>query len=278
MLQRQFKKDSFELDKAQITYLHDLNTELLQKHYELVRKYRLYDKRRLTVKLLEELNIRVNDSNSGYQTRTYEYLLLNEDVFQYLPEYWYFRGVYAGMNNKLEDEMAAYDHFQRIHFPFLRNDKIAASVAMNKCKLLIRQNGKRTKEIERQLNIILANTGAKDWEFQYFCGLTYLHQLSSPEKACTCLQKAVNHLDFSFLSTIYKYYDKIDKGEKVERNLNGNWLRWASSVLLISRTQLLQAMVQCKSNKEIGEYFCSLMENQTVSAFEFFPYFCLAHE
>ena len=178
------------------------------------------------------------------------------------------------MNNKPHDEMAAYERFQKIYFPFLRNDRIAASVAMNKCKLLISQTGRQArKEIERQLDIILANAGANDWEFHYFCGLTYLHHLSSPEKACVCLQKAVNYLEFSFSNMINGYYNEVDSGKERNYSLNDNRIHWDSSTLSICRTQLLQAMSKCKSDEELGEYFINLLGNMTVSSFEFFPYF-----
>lgn len=286
-LQRQLKKDNFRLDANEIEKLNNCNMELLQHHYDLVRKYRLPDKKRLTVKLLEELNQRINDTNANYQVRTYEYLRLNEEALKYLPEYWYFRGVYAGMNNKPKDEMAAYDRFQKIYFPFLRNDKVAASVAMNKCKLLISTKGGRGNsditgknigltrqrlDIEKQLEIILNNAKTEDWEFYYFCGLIYLHQLSNFEKACECLQKAVNYLDFDFSNKINSYYASVDKGE-ANLNLNGNWLNWDSDCLALCRLQLLKAMLKCKSDGEIGEYFNNFLKNMTVSPFEFFPYF-----
>lgn len=269
-LKRQFKENELKLDEDKIKYLNDLNVELLQKQYELVQKHHISDSNRVTVRMLKDLNEWIADRNSNYEIRTYELLKAYEDSFMYLPEYWYYRGLYAKMNGKKTEELEAYNQFQKIYYEFLRNDHLAAFVAMDKSKLLIEMESNSLSEIERQLEIIEKNAKNSDWELHYYCGVTYLHYLSKPREAYNCFRKAYLCLEREFQNKLTEYYNKMDAKEK---DKDKEWLKWDTNLLMLCRTQLMLSALKSKTEDESFEVFSNILNNRTMSPFEFFPYF-----
>ena len=269
-LKKQFRENELKLDEDKIGYLNNLNVDLLQKQYELVQKHRISDSNRVTVKMLKDLNEWIADRNSNYERRTYDYLKAYEEYFMYLPEYWYYRGLYAKMNDKKAEELEAYNQFQKIYYPFLRNDQLAAFVAMNKSRLLIEMKSDNRSEIEEQLKIIMRNAKTSDWELFYYCGVTYLHYLSKPREANMCFIKAVLYLERDFQGKLQTYYDKMDAGNK---DTGKDWLEWNTNPLMLCRTQLMLSTLKSKNENESFEYFRDIQNDMTMSPFEFFPYF-----
>lgn len=266
------KKDTWELDKDKLKFLNDLNKELLDKQHFLIKKYNLDDYWRTTRKDCSELIERLKDENDS---RLFEYLSQSELKYQKFPVFWYYYGVYAIKNNKLDKALRAFNTYQEVFCQILRKDKIAASVAMNKISVLLKQNKFTTKlsksldknslrksEIRNQLKIIEKNSD--DFIYMYFCGLTYWNVLSDSENATRILQKVKNKLEFQADNKLVEYKDWWNSKEQtlIESKLP------KTDSLMLTRIALLNIIKERKYTKDLIKEFDALCNKDTSSNIE----------
>lgn len=260
-LQTRLKRDTWELDKDKMKFLNELNKELLEKHWMLVQRYKIKDAQRVTENDILTLINRLKDDDVK---RVYEFLILSERTYKKFPAYWYYRGIYGIKNNDKNAALQAFNRYQEEHLQFLRHDKIAASVAMNKVTLLIERKFKDT-EIKKQLEIIEENAAKADWNLLYFCGLIYQHRLNNNADAERVLRIAVNNLEYEQNVQLKTYRDLFGSKEKMSVLQQPPP---TSDGLMLCRLALMQVLGKEAKKTDILKEFQALCEKDTTANLE----------
>lgn len=199
---KKFERANWELEKNQLFKLNDLNKNLLENQWKLVKRYGIDDRKRVVEEDFKELMTKLKDTNDR---RRYGYLVEHEKTFEKLPLYWYYRASAANQIGDFQGAVDAADQYQRIHLQILRKDKFAALVAilkidsMIKMKKLVTNDVKISldeKEVAKQLDIIEDNVGLDDWNMLYFAACMRSSVCKDDEKAQRKLADLVAHLEF----------------------------------------------------------------------------------
>lgn len=261
-LLRDFEKQEWELEKTAIEDLNELNTQLIEQMWILIKRYNIRDAYRITTPEIKQFIKYVdNDSN---ENRVYEFLCHNEDKYKKFPEYWYRRGRAEEKLGYNERAISSYKYYQKIYLQFLRKDKMAANVALNLSKLMI-ESGKYEKEdMLKQLKIIEDNVNADDWTYLYFCGCTYL-DINENMNAYRVLGKSVTELEH-MLAKQHEIFIEYLQHEKEFEYLD--YIPPASYALMMCRGAYLEAYSKVFNTYETGKKFSELCENKLTSDFE----------
>lgn len=208
---KKFERANWELEKNQLFKLNDLNKNLLENQWKLVKRYGIDDRKRVVEEDFKELMTKLKDTN---EQRKYGYLVEHEMTFEKLPLYWYYRASAANKIGDFQGAIAAADRYQRIHLQILRKDKFAALVAilkidsMIKIKKLVTNDIKiqlDENEVARQLDIIEGNVGLNDWNMLYFAACMRSSVCNDDERAQRKLADLVAHLEFKSESRLAEW-------------------------------------------------------------------------
>lgn len=208
---KKFERANWELEKNQLFKLNDLNKNLLENQWKLVKRYGIDDRKRVVEEDFKELMTKLKDTNDR---RRYGYLVEHEKTFEKLPLYWYYRASAANQIGDFQGAVDAADQYQRIHLQILRKDKFAALVAilkidsMIKMKKLVTNDVKISldeKEVAKQLDIIEDNVGLDDWNMLYFAACMRSSVCKDDEKAQRKLADLVAHLEFKSESRLTEW-------------------------------------------------------------------------
>ena len=208
---KKFERANWELEKNQLFKLNDLNKNLLENQWKLVKRYGIDDRKRVVEEDFKELMTKLKDTNDR---RRYGYLVEHDKTFEKLPLYWYYRASAANQIGDFQGAVDAADQYQRIHLQILRKDKFAALVAilkidsMIKMKKLVTNDVKISldeKEVAKQLDIIEDNVGLDDWNMLYFAACMRSSVCKDDEKAQRKLADLVAHLEFKSESRLTEW-------------------------------------------------------------------------
>jgi len=210
-IRRRAKKANWEIDKNDIETLDGLNQDLLDSQWRIVQRYKINDYDRVTSRLISQMIEHFKDPD---KKRRYEFFALHEKEYRTFTRYWYYRAVAAFEIGLKGDAYKSIENFQRNFLQIVRNDKIAALVAMMKVQMLLERRWVDS-EIRKQLVIIENNATLDDWNLLYFCGLVYADKLNDKEQARRVLKKAVNELSFKQENRLSSFRGNLKADEKL---------------------------------------------------------------
>lgn len=208
-IQRRAKKEEWNLNKDDIKTLEDLNEDLLDSHWSIIKNYGIDDYKRVTAKDIKSIIEHFRDPDLK---RRWDFFRLHTEDYKYLTRFWYYRSVAAeAVGENTESEMSL-DKYQKLHLQITRRDKIAALVAMQKIRFLLDRSFS-ARAIRRQLEVVERNAEHEDWNLFYFCGIIYADKLDDIPSAKRCLEKAITELSFRLDKRLKEFNGKIDNND-----------------------------------------------------------------
>ena len=160
-IERDFKKQQWELDKKRLKDLSGFNTELLDASAILMKDIGMSDdSQRLSVADAQTLRSQLK---GGYSEEVLTYLASprTENTYKHLPEYWYHRGArmlasaeecqnQEQARARKEDARACFEKYQEMFVSF-RRSRDAVSVAAGMLKLLGEDYANGDKSVKAQM-------------------------------------------------------------------------------------------------------------------------------
>ena len=208
-IQRRAKKEEWNLNKDDIKTLEDLNEDLLDSHWSIIKNYGINDYKRVTAKDIKSIIEHFRDPDLK---RRWDFFRLHTEDYKYLTRFWYYRSVAAeAVGEDTESEMSL-DKYQKLHLQITRRDKIAALVAMQKIRFLLDRSFSASA-IRKQLEVVERNAEHEDWNLFYFCGIIYADKLDDIPSAKRCLEKAITELSFRLDKRLKEFNGKIDNDD-----------------------------------------------------------------
>lgn len=205
-IQRRAKKEEWKLKKEDIKALENLNEDLLDSHWSIIKNYGINDYRRVTSKDIKSIIEHFRDPDAR---RRWDFFRLHTDDYRFLTRFWYYRSVAAEAAGQHAEAERSLDEYRKLHLQITRKDKISALVAMQKVRYLLDRSF-AGRAIEEQLKIVESNAELEDWNLFYFCGIIYADKLGKVEKARDCLGKAITELSFRLDSRLKDFNGKLD--------------------------------------------------------------------
>lgn len=280
-LLRAYKKDSWALDENRMRYLNELNTDLLTKYWELVQKYNLQDKYRVTENDIKLLIERLKDPDCE---RRYRFLVANGPIYVAFQNYWYYLGATAlecGLRAEAKQAFLKFQQLQEIGGKILRRDGIAAKNALQLAKLLIDEKAPKA-EVRRQLSIVLENCATDDWTLPYFCALVRAEYLAEPQdlaEAETILNGQIDALTVKNHNSFVKWQDLMEeRSVEGHENINAGKPSSAGDALFECKTLLVRLGQIKMSESDVSNRLERICSDANASAREkLFCYFSLGY-
>ena len=107
-----FEDKEFELDTQKLDELHKMNDTLFVRLWNLINKYHLDDRLRVTGKEVQALAKCLKGSN---RTNVFKQLKPMQGKFEVYPSYWYYRAAMAMAAGDNEDALSSCEHFGKIN-------------------------------------------------------------------------------------------------------------------------------------------------------------------
>jgi uncharacterized protein (DUF697 family)/GTP-binding protein EngB required for normal cell division len=230
------EKQEWKLHENLMIQLHALRTKLFEAAWSLSDKFDFDDALRLTTKQLATYNAILLDSDP---LRRFERLEAISDSYNAFAPFWYYKGnaarevfllddykdMYAHFNN---EALKAYKRFDEVYTPFMREDLIAASCALEHISLLDYEQD--ANEISRLLDRAVFLAG-ENLDVLQMCVViySYLGRLSDAERVMRRLLNENYNLGINglMLSRIYcKNGKRADFDILVKRIGEANVLPW----------------------------------------------------
>ena len=208
-IQRRAKKEDWNLNKEDIKTLEDLNEDLLDSHWSIIKNYGINDYKRVTAKDIKSIIEHFRDPDLK---RRWDFFRLHTEDYKYLTRFWYYRSVAAEAVGEYAESEKSLDEYQGLHLQITRRDKIAALVAMQKIRFLLDRSFSRS-DIRKQLGIVERNAEHEDWNLFYFCGIIYADKLDDVASAKRCLEKAITELSFRLDKRLKEFNGKLDRDD-----------------------------------------------------------------
>lgn len=183
----------FAFDSQKMALLHELNKEMLDDQWRLVKKYHLDDKiTRVTDTDIKTLLTILKDVN---ESRVYTRLASMKDRYRLLPEYWYYLSCAAMGTGHFKEGRDACDTFFKVNRGIFRDDPMAGTVALNKA-LMLDKNKTNFSELRRCLEIAWnANQNKNDWKQDFIVASLYDGILHDSQNAVKILEHAIACLE-----------------------------------------------------------------------------------
>ena len=230
------EKQEMQLNENLMIQLHALRVKLFEAAWSLADKFDFNDALRLSPKQLANYNEILLDSDP---LRRFERLEDLSNSYYAFPPFWYQKGNAAREVIRLDDykekhedfnnkALEAYRKFDEIHIPFMREDVIAASCALEHISLLDYQQD--TQEITRLIKRAVLSAG-DNFDVLQVCILVYSY-LGKLEDAERITRRLVNEgynlgVNGLLLSRIYcKNEMRADYDILVKRIGEKNVLPW----------------------------------------------------
>lgn len=161
-IERDFKKQQWELDKKRLKELSGFNTELLKASAILMKEIGVTDdSQRLSVADAQALR---DQLKGGYTEDVLTYLAneRTENTYKNLPEYWYHRGARMLKSadecqdaqlaaSRKADARKCFEKYQNIFSPSFRRSRDAVAVAGGMLKLLGEEYANGNKRVKKQM-------------------------------------------------------------------------------------------------------------------------------
>lgn len=261
-LEIQSKRQNWELEKDAIRELNKMNIDLLNQQWRLMQSYKLDDYWRVPEEQIKELLNRVNSQKlQDRPSMLFEYLNhpFQRNKYQKLPVYWYYLGITAEKVKNEKVAIEAYNRYQKEFYQILRNDRMAASVAMNKILIMIKGDF-NPQDIIEQLKIIEKNA-QNEWTFLYFCANIYFNNLNDKNSALQVLDHAINILRFQFQDGLLECKSLCNKKNLA---LTNNIIPDATSLITCSILRL--RICGEENNTEEIKKFLNLLQKDLASS------------
>jgi len=265
------EKQEWELQRSAINQFNALRRDLFETAWRLTKEYKFKDNLRLTEKQISHYNTILMDSIA---LRRYERLDSIAKDFEAFPPFWYHKGnaardifakcVFGEDSGKYKDyALHDFRKFNEMHLPFMREDIIAASCAMEHISLLDVNDDRQ--EIIDLLKKAVSLAG-RNFDILQMCVFVY-SAVGELGQAADVLQRLVNEdynieMNAPLLSRIYCKYESDRKKYNIlsKRVGDTNVLPWDES------NSEEDVWAQYRLNKEkYGE-----REKQIVRGFELF--------
>ena len=265
-LQGQLEDKQFELDTEKLNELHKMNDMLLARQWNLINKYRLDDRLRVTGK---EVRVLVRCLKGSDRKNTFRQLKPMRRVFEVYPTYWYYRAAMAIAISDYKDAFASCEHFEKINRGLFRTDQMAANVAMIKITAMLGQRPvakalepKEREMIENDLETICGqNYSSENADQSIFCTSVYLSVLDDVDTASSVLESLMAKLSADSQDELKEYCDLFvgPNEKKVETPPNMVYLVQCR-MLRIAIDQRQERKIHIERLKEIcgRETTCSL--------------------
>jgi len=270
-LQGQLEDKQFELDTEKLNELHKMNDMLLARQWNLINKYHLDDRMRVTGREVRSLVRCLKGSN---RKNIFRQLKPMQRVFEVYPTYWYYRAAMAMATADYKDALASCEHFESINRGLFRTDQMAANVAMIKITAMLEQrpqdkalSPQEKASIEKGLDTICEqNYSSENADQSIFCTSVYLSVLDDVESASAVLESLMAKLDSDSQEELKEYCDLFTRpAEKKGTPPN--------TVYLVQCRMLRLAIDQKKEHKIHVEHLKEICGRETTCSLEKLFYF-----
>ena len=184
------KHFAFDTDKMEI--LHKQNTALLHGQWQLIHRYRLDDRLRVSDADIKMLLSALKDD---LPSRIYTRLTPMRERFSLFPEFWYYFSCVAMETGHFKEGIEACDTFFRVNRGIFRDDPMEGTVALNKAFMLPKTDANKDMirdclEIAWRSNIIRG-----DWQLDYLVAIMYKGVFNDQTKAEMILEHAITLIE-----------------------------------------------------------------------------------
>jgi hypothetical protein len=239
------EKQEWNLEKETLDFLNYQRKKILKTSWELIHKYDLPDKWRLTEKQVNLYVEILKDENTERKFRKLERL---KDEFQAYPPYWFYLGKTAQELKKNDIAIESYNKFEELYKGIFRTDPFYSSMCINKITLLDPEAQKN--EIVRLLGV-LENQGKYDNNIILFTALNYM-KVQDFESAAKLFQKNIDEeykisLNKRLLgeALLYQRYSN-DLDTLIDEMLTNDAVKNQDILYLIGRTRQIDKIKKIK--------------------------------
>lgn len=187
-LDNELVEKNFSFDTGKMKILHEQNKALLKAQWQLIRRYHLDDRLRVSdndIRML--LDALKNDSPS----RIYMRLVQMRERFCLFPEYWYYLSGVAMETGHIKEGLDACDTFFKVNRGIFRDDPMEGVVAVNKAFMLPKTDTNK-QEIRRCLELAWKNNILRgDWQIGYLAAIMYKGVFKEQQTAEMMLEHAI---------------------------------------------------------------------------------------
>lgn len=205
-----WEDETYKLDSEKLNQLNDLNKSLLDTQWELLKKYKLDDKLRVTSNNVKVLTQGLKNSD---RSRSYKIIKRMQNHFEVYPTYWYYRALLAAQNEGFSDALYSASEFQKVNRGLFRRDIMAAMVAMVKISAMLeienQDLGKVDKEcVKKDLEIICdQNYDSSNVDLGIFSAMIYYQLFDDSETALSILDPIYYILEDQYNDKYTSYCD-----------------------------------------------------------------------
>lgn len=259
-LKGKWEDETFELDTKKLDCLAELNKELMNAEYRLIRKYRLDDRLCVNGENVKQLT---RCLKNPVRSRSYKMLIPMQKVFAVYPTYWYYRALLALQNNAIDDALYAAATFNKVNRGLFRRDPMAAAVAMVEVSAML-SAGKIDKEVVcRDIQLICdQNYDSSSADYGIFSAYVYHRVLGDSKSAIETLDPVVYFVESRLDGDLRDYCDLYRNAQ------HGEDLPEPNTVDL-TRCRMLRLEIDKESQKDVDvEKLKSLCERETTSSIE----------
>ena len=226
-IEKQFARDNWQLDKNKLICLNELNKNLLVNHWNLVKKYNMDDRQRVTEDDIELLMNKLKDSDVR---RKYQFLVNpdHEKTYEKSPLYWYYRASAAHENGDWRGVIEAVRRYEAIDLQIQRHDRIAALMAALKMNAMLKSNPAvdgmnvafhaNKNEIRQTLDVIDKNARYEDWNLLYLSACLRYSMCDDYVVAERKMSDLVSHLEFTEEHRFKKWRGLLSADKKRKSN------------------------------------------------------------
>jgi len=212
------EKELWKLRRSAIEQLHGLRKSLFETAWRLSDTYHFPDEWRLTEKQITRYNKILMEPDPH---KRYDRLDVLSSTFGAFPSFWYYKGRAAlEAADKYQDNAAvsgkfkelarsAYDEYDKVYLPLMREDIIASQAALDKISML-----DRTQDKEKIIQLLerAEKMAGENYDVLQLCAINYLN-IAEPQSAIKILRVLINenynlYLNGRLLSRIYRELDQ----------------------------------------------------------------------
>ncbi len=212
------EKELWKLRRSAIEQLHGLRKSLFETAWRLSDTYQFPDEWRLTEKQITRYNTILMEPDPH---KRYDRLDVLSSTFGAFPSFWYYKGRAAlEAADKYQDNTAvsakfkelaraAYDEYDKVYLPLMREDIIASQAALDKISML-----DRTQDKDKIIQLLerAEKMAGENYDVLQLCAINYLN-IAEPQSAIKILRVLINenynlYLNGRLLSRIYRELDQ----------------------------------------------------------------------
>ncbi len=212
------EKELWKLRRSAIEQLHGLRKSLFETAWRLSDTYQFPDEWRLTEKQITRYNTILMEPDPH---KRYDRLDVLSSTFGAFPSFWYYKGRAAlEAADKYQDNTAvsakfkelaraAYDEYDKVYLPLMREDIIASQAALDKISML-----DRTQDKDKIIQLLerAEKMAGENYDVLQLCAINYLN-IAEPQSAIKILRVLINenynlYLNGRLLSRIYREQDQ----------------------------------------------------------------------